>query len=137
MPRLLMLDSVYRDCLAEVYTPALAAQPYAEQLAALRAAGFGWGWPWIKALAPHGYELSVLLANVPFCQRAWAREQGLVDAASLSLAEIARQQVAHLRPEIVWMNCFDPELFSQTGIRALRAQCPSIKRVIAEGASFV
>lgn len=106
----------------------LASAAYVEQHEALiedRAASSDF---WTAALRRIGYETMDIIANALPLQRRWAAE----NCPGRNLAEdpfaIAVSQIKAFAPEIVLVA--DYSTFRPDFLRALREQCPSIKRIV-------
>jgi hypothetical protein len=105
--------------------PALRDAAYAEQHRALiddRAASSDF---WTAALAKRGYEAADIIANAGPLQQSWAREHalGLTDLFAITAA-----QVRLFAPEIVLVA--DYSTFTPAFLRELRANSPSIRRIV-------
>ncbi|NUQ36338.1 MAG: glycosyltransferase family 1 protein [Caldilineales bacterium] len=137
--------------------PALAAQPYAEQLQALLVESVGWSDAYALNFRAWGHEAETLIVNAAPLQRQWAKEHGLGDAIrQLRLleavdrmgqitrplrgtsqvhrkrlqAEIFLQQVKRYRPDILFVQLQTP--LSGAVLKAARQHC---RVVIAQLAS--
>ena len=121
--RLVQVHSFYPVYLEQFYAkrPELAQADYATQLRALVEDGFSG----IHMLAPHlgplGYEASLIVANNPYAQAAWAREHGL--PPDLPPRAVATAQVNALRPQALYLS--DPINYDSRFVRGLdhRPQC--------------
>jgi spore maturation protein CgeB len=108
--------------------PALAARPYADQLAALRADWFAWQVFWADALADLGYETDVVIANAEPLQKQWASEHGTPYAPDRWLYDITAAQVSAFRPDVLFVTSY--HAFDAPYLRQLRADNPSIRLVL-------
>jgi spore maturation protein CgeB len=116
--------------------PTLAAQPYADQLAALRADWFAWQVFWSDALAGLGYETDVVIANAEPLQRRWASENGVTYAPDRWLFDITAAQVKAFKPDVLFVTSY--HAFNAPYLRKLRADNPSIRLVLGWcGAPYV
>jgi hypothetical protein len=130
MVRLLKLgiyDAAYLD---EFYRQrrGLPDAGYAEQHAALigdRAASSDF---WTAALRRIGYETADIVANAAPLQRRWATENGRADLKGAELFATAAAQIKAFAPDILLVA--DYANFSPSFLRTLRADCPSIRRIV-------
>ncbi len=129
--RLLRIGSNYPVFLHRVYHkyPGLDVSSYADQQTALMQESFGWADAWKIALEPFGYEVWEPVANARPAQAAWAREAGCAFDETEWIAQVTAAQVKAFRPDILFVN--DYSTFSPDFIRRLRAECPSIRLIVA------
>ena len=130
MPRLLKLGIYGADYLDKFYDgrPELAEAPYAVQHRALiedRAASSDF---WTAALRPLGYETADIIANAWPLQSRWAMENWGDRGPDGDPFAIAAAQVRAFAPDILLVA--DYSTFSPAFLRALRADCPSINRIV-------
>jgi spore maturation protein CgeB len=130
MPRLLKLGIYGPGYLDSFYDrrPELAEAPYSVQHEALiedRVASSDF---WTAALRPLGYETADIIANASPLQRRWAKENRSDAGRSGDPFEIAAAQVRAFAPDILLVA--DYSTFSPAFLRALRDDCPSIKRIV-------
>ena len=83
---------------------------------------------WKEALAPLGYDVSEIIANVEPLQRAWASEQGYEQPGRGWLHQLAAKRIEDLRPDILFINNY--VTFNRRWIEELRSRCPSIRLVL-------
>jgi hypothetical protein len=128
--RLLYLTSLYSAYIQQFYAarPGLAQQPYQMQKAALDEDAFGWGDFWGHALAPLGYQVTEVLANVKPLQRAWAQERGVPWRAESWLLDLPRAQVERFRPDILFLDDFST--FSAAWLSELRQAAPGLRLIL-------
>lgn len=129
--RLLRISTWYPLYLRQFYDgqPGLALEPYAAQHAQLMADCFGLADFWARALrAVEGYEAEEIIANVESMQKAWARENNQSYTEQDWLFEITTAQIKAFKPDVLFVN--DYITFTASYLRALRAECPSIKLVL-------
>lgn len=130
MPRLLKLGIYGPDYLDRFYDrrPELAKAPYPVQHDALiddRAASSDF---WTAALRPLGYETADIIANAGPAQLRWAMENRAGSGPDDDLFAIAAAQIRAFAPDILLVA--DYSTFSPPFLRALREDCPSIKRIV-------
>lgn len=128
--KLAKVTTVYPEYVHSFYTerPELAGRSYVEQREALAYDSFGWADFWTYALAPLGYEVQEVWANVGPLQHAWAREHRSHPPDADWIHSIALEQVAAQRPDILFMD--DYTTFSSQWIAEARSRAPSVKLVI-------
>jgi hypothetical protein len=105
--------------------PHATVRPYQTQLDDLLRDCFTGDLSWRQALAGHGYDVHILVANDRQLQSAWAGEHGVEVNAARWREEIVARQLASLAPDIVWLD--DLHVFSTDFIRELRAGLPQVK----------
>ena len=144
--RIAVVDTYYPAFVAEHYRrrPKLRRAPYAEQLEALFARSFGTSNAYSYNLKALGHESAELAVNCLEVQSAWAREHGTaalgrlttalptrvgVAARSRFLHRVAREQLAALDPEVVYLQ--DLWFFRRDELDALRAECRLVVGQIA------
>jgi hypothetical protein len=107
--------------------PALAQEPFARQIAAFLADGFGgFGGAWQHYLEATGqYEVMETILDAEPAQRQWAREHGVRLSEKGWQSEVLGAQMAEFKPDI-WFchSALPPEQRL-----ALRRACPSIRFV--------
>ncbi|MDH7570451.1 MAG: glycosyltransferase [Armatimonadota bacterium] len=125
--RVMRVVHVYDAYARQFYArrPELAAQPFAEQLAAHNHQGYSNAGAWVHALRPLGYEVLEVTANLLPMQRAWARENGLSDPENASAAEIVFAQARQFQPEVIWYDYNDAVL-----LKRLRTELKSVRLAI-------
>ncbi len=128
--RLLKLGVYHPAYLSRFYTarPALAAEPYAVQHAALLADCYGSSDFWTTALSKLGYETCDTIANAEPLQRRWAQEHAAGALSDSWLFEITIAQVKAFRPDVLLVA--DYSTFTAPFIRQLREACSSIRLVL-------
>jgi hypothetical protein len=108
--------------------PALKAQPFITQHAALMNDCFGSSDFWTKALEQLDYETCETIANAEAMQKRWARDQGLSYCESNWMFEITNAQVKFFRPDVLIVA--DYSTISAAFLRRLRQECPSVRLVL-------
>lgn len=108
--------------------PALKAQPYATQHAALMSDCFGSSDFWTTALKQFDYETCETIANAEAMQKRWALEQGTGYRESNWMLEISIAQVKCFRPDVLIVA--DYSTINAAFIRRLRRECPSVRLVL-------
>ncbi|HYI41900.1 MAG TPA: glycosyltransferase [Allosphingosinicella sp.] len=83
---------------------------------------------WTAALARIGYETADVIANAAPLQRRWALENAPVAGRNGDPFGISIAQARSFAPDVVLVA--DYSTFSPDFLRALRAECPSIKRIV-------
>jgi spore maturation protein CgeB len=128
--RLTKVSTVYPEYVRSFYAerPNLVDRSYAEQREALAYDSFGWADFWAHALAPLGYEVQEVWANVAPLQEAWARENRSDPSSTDWIYSVALEQIAAHRPDVLFMD--DYTTFSAQWIAEARARAPSVKLVI-------
>lgn len=128
--RILKITTAYQLYLDKFFAahPELVDQSYAEQKRVYDYDAFGLADFWSHALAPLGYEVMEVTANVKSIQWAWAREHGVAIDPDDWVRQIPYAQAKAFQPEILYMAEFS--FFSRAWIEELRAQCPSIRYVV-------
>ncbi len=121
----------YPDYLRQFYArrPALAAQPYAEQLAAHLYNAVERSDSYSVTLQTLGVETNEVIADAEPMQRQWAREHDLSTDDDRWLPQIALAQIEAFRPEVLFLNTWLPA-FDAAFVRDVRARCPSVRMVI-------
>lgn len=128
--RLQKIGTYYASLLKQFYArhPALAAQPYPAQHAALMHECFGSSDFWTFALNRLGYITDEVVANAEPMQRRWASENELTYDENNWVLEIAAAQVKAFRPDVLIVA--DYVTFTAEFLRRLRSQCASIRLVL-------
>ncbi|MDT5270953.1 MAG: spore maturation protein CgeB [Acidobacteriota bacterium] len=128
--RLLKIGVYYQTYLKQFYArhPALGAEPYAAQHAALIDDCFGSSDFWTRELSRLGYETCDLIINAEPLQRAWAAERGLTFDEGGWLFGITESQVSDFRPDVLIVA--DYSTVTATFLRRLRDVCPSLRLVL-------
>ncbi len=128
--KILLLTTAYQAYLNNFYKkrPVLNTKTYIEQKAELEYDAFGWADFWNNALESFGYEVIELLANAEPLQKTWAIEHGRTYDERNWILEIARDQVIHEKPDILFM--VEYYIFTDKWIKEIRERCPSIKLVL-------
>jgi spore maturation protein CgeB len=108
-------------------SPALLKGSYAEQKLALDYDAFGWADFWFHALAPLGYEVMEVTANIYPLQKAWALENGF-SLNSNWLLEIPFQQTRKFQPTVLFIDDFST--FPNSWLMELKQTCPSICLIV-------
>lgn len=106
----------------------LEAEAYDAQFGALMADCYGWADYWSTALAALGYETSEVVANAEPMQKRWAEEHGVEYDEENWFEKIATAQIKSFRPDVLFLSDFVS--FSAAYLRALKAECPSIRLVV-------
>jgi spore maturation protein CgeB len=121
--RVLVVDTYYPAFLAAHYDerPALAQQPYAEQLESLIARGFGTSDAYSHYLRGLGHDAQDVIVNCEQLQLRWAEEHGLKRAVAAAHAAalpgraglaarraalhiVARAQIDDYRPDVLYLQ---------------------------------
>ncbi|WP_284694462.1 glycosyltransferase [Geomonas sp. Red32] len=105
--KFLLIHTFYENYLQEFYgkRQALASAPYAEQVKALVEDGFGAPHIYTPYLERLGYDVQLVIANCPFSQGMWLKENGrTLPQENNWLYDIVRMQIEALRPDIVYMG---------------------------------
>ncbi len=136
--RVLIVDTYYAAFVQAHYAgrPALAARPYAEQLASLMGERFGTADAYSHHLRALGHEAEEVIASCEPLQRAWAREHGKAGlraaVSRLALGRLGRParraalravlaaQVDAYRPDVVYLQ--DMGFHSTAEVRSLGAE---------------
>ncbi len=128
--KLVRLSTVYPEYQKQFYGnhPGLEGETYARQEEMLLYNAFGWADFWKNALAPLGYDVSEIIANVEPLQRAWARENGYEQPGGNWLHQLASKRIQAFQPDVLFVN--DYISFSRAWIEEIRARCPSIRLVL-------
>jgi hypothetical protein len=128
--KLVKVSTIYPAYLSALYADRahLAGRSYGDQLSEIFSDCFGTFDAWSRALAPQGYQVTELLANVRPLQESWARATPGPEPGLASLLEITARQVAEARPEVLYLT--DYSFFPAAWIRELRERVPSIRLVV-------
>lgn len=108
--------------------PELDSQSWAEQQSTINHNWFGFPHAWKDALAPLGYDVLEVLANVDLVQKKWATERGFAYDDTTWKYDILKGQILEFQPEILFVA--DMFQFSPEWIQAVRDSCPSIRLVM-------
>lgn len=135
MLRLLRFSFPYQEYVSAFYRsrPGLELQSYSQQASALNedfAAGVADSLT--AALRPLGYETRDYALSVEPLQKAWARKHAIPYRETNWELDIAREQVLRFRPEVLMVN---PYAVPAEWIRLVRAECPSIRCLVARHSS--
>jgi len=124
--RFAKVTTFYDEFLKDYYRhhPGAAGNSYAEQMARMMSAAFGWADFFSVNLNKIGVDAFEIVANVDPIQQRWAYEHGI----KASGKEIVIAQLKELSPDIVMFE--DSYIFNGEWIDYLREQVPSIKQVI-------
>jgi hypothetical protein len=106
MPRFLQVNTFYPDYLVNFYAarPHLQNAPYAAQMDALLDDEFSATHIWTTPLKAHGFETFNIVANNPFTQRAWLRENGYQIGDNVDSAFTTLRQIHDFAPDIFYTN---------------------------------
>ena len=128
--KLVRLSTVYPDYQKQFYghRPGLELESYATQEEALLYDAFGWADFWKNAMAPLGYNVFEIIANVEPLQRAWARENNRRQPGGDWFHRLAADRIQVLRPDVLFIN--DYVSFDRSWIEEIRTRCPSIRLVL-------
>lgn len=129
MVRLLKLG-IYSPAYLEAFygrRKGLARASYADQHRALIEDRFGSSDFWTTALARIGYETADVIANAGPLQGRWALEQG-TSAGQGDPFAVAAAQIGAFAPDVLLVA--DYSTFSPGFLRAVRSDCPSIRRIV-------
>jgi spore maturation protein CgeB len=135
--KIVKVTTAYQTYVRSFYErrPRLTSASYAEQYAAFAFDSFGWADFWGEAMAPRGYNVHEVWANVEPMQRAWAREFA-ASADEDWIHSIPLAQIKAIQPEVLFMDEYTN--FSASWIDAARRCAPSIRLVLGWcGAPFV
>jgi hypothetical protein len=108
--------------------PALAAQPYALQHAALMADSFGSSDFWTTALRKLGYETMDTIANDAALQKRWAVENNIAWDESDWLFAVTIAQIKAVSAEVLIIA--DYATFNADVLRRIRHECPSLRLIL-------
>lgn len=128
--RLLKASYFYTALVDDLYTrrPELKAASYAEQWQALMDLNFAWSDHYKRTLEATGdYEVEEIITNVPWLQKAWARENGVSYPSQHWRSAILHKQIEAFRPNLLFLH----DIFSTTPEqrRQLRKDVPEIQLV--------
>lgn len=128
--RLLKLGVYHPTYLSQFYVerPALAAQSYSVQHAALIDDCYGSSDFWTTALGKHGYETCDTVANAEPLQMRWAEENGIRSLTEGWLFDVTAAQVEVFRPDVLLVA--DYSTFDAAFLNRLRKQSPSIRLIV-------
>lgn len=129
--RFLRVASSFAPYLEQFYArrPGLAAQPYAEQLAAHLHNAFERSDFYSVELRTLGHEAQEVIADAEPLQKQWAREHGVSYAPERWMPEIALAQIAAYQPDVLFLSAWLPA-FNADFVRAARDRCPALRLVI-------
>ncbi|GFO53235.1 hypothetical protein GMSM_02420 [Geomonas sp. Red276] len=125
--KFLLVHTFYENYLQEFYgaRQGLASAPYAQQIEALVQDGFGGPHMYTPYLGKLGYEAHLVVANCPFTQGMWLKENGrTLPSENQWLFDILRMQIDTLRPDIVYMG--NPIVFDGRFIATLAEKPPLV-----------
>lgn len=126
MPRFLQVNTLYPTYLADFYAarPQLRSAPYKTQIDALLDDEFSGTHMFTRPLDGLGFETFQVIANNPFTQGAWLRENGLPVPEKIDCAQVVRAQVARIAPDVFYTT--DVVTFHSGFIRALDLRPPLV-----------
>lgn len=133
--RILKFSFPYESYVETFYRrrPGLRSASFDEQDQALKEDFFpGAADSLMHTLAPLGYQTFDIAASVDPLQRAWAQEHGVRDSTGQSRWDIARAQVLHLSPHVMFV---DPYSVPAGWIEQIRLECPSLRLVVCRYSS--
>ncbi|MCA0200729.1 MAG: glycosyltransferase [Proteobacteria bacterium] len=106
MPRFLQVNTFYPDYLMDFYAarPHLQIASYAEQMDTLLDDEFSGTHIWTRPLKAHGFETLNVIANNPFTQRAWMRENGYQVGEKVDSAFATLRQIHDFAPDVFYTN---------------------------------
>ncbi len=125
------VSSFYPQYLDKLYAenPELKNKPYAEQFGVMMQQGIGWADYWISNLNQSAeIQATLFIINNPYAQQKWAEENNVLYSAENWMQEILLEQIKAIKPDILFAN--DYVYLKATDVKSLRAQVPSIKKVI-------
>lgn len=126
MSRFLQVSNFYPDYLADFYRarPQLASAPYDVQIDTLLDDHFASSHVFTRPLRSHGFDTLLVLANNPYTQRAWLRENGIPVDESRVCLQAMFAQMERYRPDVFYttdVGTLDAKFF-----RAIEARPPVI-----------
>lgn len=126
MPRFLQINTFYPDYLIDFYAarPHLQTASYAAQMDALLDDEFSGTHMFTRPLRAHGFETLNVIANSPFAQRAWLKENGYPVGEKIDLAWTTLRQIHDFAPDVFYTN--DVVTFHSGFFRAVEKRPPVV-----------